>query len=304
MNFDYKTSFFKNFFRLIFILALADVVFIFFYFLNPNYLDKPARIQIVDNYPKFNFTTKPGNKNILFSFLKKKKNLYGRTFAESRSSRINKFLKGYGNCANQASGLGILLNQIGCNYAIIHMINANEYFRGIGHSIIYTKLDDTFIFFDPLGGSTIKNNGKFANFQDLLSAITTGKIKLGTSVININNPVATNNLFQNPNLDSIFVGVTIEKEIDKYYSYLNLIGLEHHVQSNISQKIIRGSALMFNVLPKIYVSKGILKKNNFNFYKFYFFKLLTLVFVSLNWIIITSFLFLFFSLIKQLLATQ
>lgn len=120
------------------------------YIYNPYYLLRPQQIvnSLNRDINKSNFVSVDDIPKELISLLRIPYE-QGENFSVTRKSRINYFLKGQGNCSQQATGMGLILDSLKMDYSIIHFIPKNGLFSGSGHSVLRYKGEISFLL-DPL----------------------------------------------------------------------------------------------------------------------------------------------------------
>ena len=124
------------------------------YMYNPYYLMRPLQIREHEKHIDYKNSNLSMNKigsvnNKIFDLIGIPNSL-GHNYSVTRESRMRLFLKGNGNCAQQATGMGLVLDSLGHNYSIIHFLPKTGLLEGNGHSIVNFSADSIAFLVDPL----------------------------------------------------------------------------------------------------------------------------------------------------------
>ena len=159
------------FFLLVYIFV-AILIFVF----NPFYFLRPLQI-IVQQSENSNQISRNNlsETDIPLSLLDclKFENNSGNNYSVTTNGRMDNYFKGIGNCSQQATAFGLILDSLGFNYEIVHVLPKKGLFQGSGHSIIQVITSSRNFLIDPLfkmmPGITKYSNDRLIDIYDLRS---------------------------------------------------------------------------------------------------------------------------------------
>ncbi len=187
-------------------------------------------------------------------------NKSGNNFSVSRRTRIDYFLNGVGNCSQQASGMGCILDSLEKKYSIVHILPQSGLLNGSGHSIINYQ-DSVSFLIDPMYKSVIcidkgMSDNNFMKLSDLRSRKYYSKnlkfIKFFDSPIPI---------YYYSDSFAIAYAEVNQNEMRKYLYYneifINYLNLK---ESNFTRILINSIDAILFILPKFKVTTVEYKK--------------------------------------------
>ena len=151
------------------------VTFLIFLF-NPFYLLRPLQIIVQQsensNQISRNYLSETDVSINLLDLIKIE-NKRGNNYSVTTHGRINNYFQGIGNCSQQATAFGLILDSLGFNYEIVHILPKKNLLQGSGHSIIQVLTPSRNFLIDPLfkmmPGITTYFNDRLIDIYDLRS---------------------------------------------------------------------------------------------------------------------------------------
>jgi hypothetical protein len=292
-------------FKLLFTVSISFfIVLTIFYTSNPYYLLRPLQISENEGIrPKISSPNiqdiKPLNNRI--SRLMSHPISEGYNFTVTRKSRINKFLRSIGNCSQNSTGLGLVLDSLGYKYSIIHFLPKKGLFEGSGHTILNVIVDTCSLLVDPMFKifPVIEKEIKtfrYINKSDL-------KNKANILFMNGENIVKQRERYWSNKFSTVYAEVShnsMHKHFKNNERFVNLLGLK---ESRFNRLLINGiSAATFN-LPSFRLSSEDYDKLCHQYPKFKKLKFIAFLYIVNFWLMLILIFTNLFGLIIQALKS-
>jgi hypothetical protein len=187
----------------------------------------------------------------------------GTVYSHNKEKRKQLFLKGFGNCSNQAVAMGTILSEQNKRFQVVHLMPVNEFLNGGGHTVLQTTFRDTLMIFDLLGRSILKKENHLINYKDLDSlANKSSNQEIKFQILNTNRAKVES--YYNPDSNNNFIiAIVPDEEYKKFYSFTNYLYTPEK-ETRLTQALFYSLTSLFNKLPHIYVQEKDVERLNKN----------------------------------------
>ena len=187
----------------------------------------------------------------------------GTVYSHNKEKRKQLFLKGFGNCSNQAVAMGTILSEQNKRFQVVHLMPVNEFLNGGGHTVLQTTFRDTLMIFDLLGRSILKKENHLINYKDLDSlANNSSNQEIKFQILNTNRAKVES--YYNPDSNNNFIiAIVPDEEYKKFYSFTNYLYTPEK-ETRLTQALFYSLTSLFNKLPHIYVQEKDVERLNKN----------------------------------------
>jgi hypothetical protein len=272
-------------------LILLNLLLVAYFYLRPYSFYKAIAIRSIDNFQELIISDTINQDIFTINTISNLSQRRGTVYTHNRAKRVKLFKEGFGNCSNQAVGMGTILSDYKKRFQVVHLMPIFQFLEGGGHTVLQTTYNDTLMIFDLLGRSILRKNNHLINYLDLDSlANKKSNSPIAFDILNPNR--ASVESYYNPDINkNIIIGIVPDDEYRKFYSFTKYLYTPEK-ESRITQAFFYSITTLVNKLPHIYVLEKDYEKLNQN-KKFKFDRFLSFTLVINTWIIFTLLLLFF-----------